>query len=204
MDAIPAVKSAVDVGCGVGTWLSVAKSKGVEKVLGVDGPWVKQELLQIDKDDFLLHDVKQPVPTKEKFDLAISLEVAEHLPETAAKTIVDSLCSLSSFVLFSAAIPYQVGRQHLNMQWQAYWVEKFEERGYITYDFVRQETWNDENIPVWYRQNSFLFVNEKEQSKVKAQPSDKKMISVVHPDYFLWLTKRNPVIAVKNFFSGKE
>jgi len=203
IENIPTIKSVADVGCGVGTWLSVFKTKGAEKVLGVDGPWVKQEVLQIEQDEFLLHDVKQPVPVDHKFDLAISLEVAEHLPEESADTIVDSLCSLSDYVLFSAAIPFQRGRQHINMQWQEYWVQKFEERKYIVYDFVREAIWGDSEIPVWYRQNCFLFVNEKKADTVKADPSQKNFISVVHPDYFVWLIKRRPINAIKRFFGAK-
>ena len=49
---IPEVKSAIDVGCGVGTWLSVLKKMGVKKICGMDGNWVSKEYLVIPKDSF--------------------------------------------------------------------------------------------------------------------------------------------------------
>jgi 2-polyprenyl-3-methyl-5-hydroxy-6-metoxy-1,4-benzoquinol methylase len=40
-------RSVCDIGCGIGTWLSVAKSLGVEEVLGIDGNYVDAEQLLI-------------------------------------------------------------------------------------------------------------------------------------------------------------
>ena len=40
------VQRAIDVGCGTGTWLSVLKAQGVD-VLGIDGPWVTRDTLEI-------------------------------------------------------------------------------------------------------------------------------------------------------------
>jgi hypothetical protein len=59
------------------------------------------------------------------FDLAICLEVAEHLPPEAAEGFIDSLTRLAPVVLFSAAITFQVGNQHLNGQWPDYWATLF-------------------------------------------------------------------------------
>src|SRR3954447_5963699 len=72
--------SVLDVGCGTGTWLKVFKDFGAETVLGIDGPNVNQERLLIDKKEFLTHDLRDKLNLKKKFDLAVCLEVAEHLP----------------------------------------------------------------------------------------------------------------------------
>ena len=42
--------SVVDVGCGLGTWLSVAAAAGA-RVRGFDGAYVDQDWLRIDRDD---------------------------------------------------------------------------------------------------------------------------------------------------------
>jgi 2-polyprenyl-3-methyl-5-hydroxy-6-metoxy-1,4-benzoquinol methylase len=48
LKAVPA-NSVVDVGCGVGTWLSVFKEFGVKEILGIEGNWVPKEHLSFQK-----------------------------------------------------------------------------------------------------------------------------------------------------------
>ena len=124
-------KNVVDVGCGTGEWLYFFKKKGVKQILGVDGPWVKRNLLKISKDEFLPHDLNKKIDLNKKFDLVVSLEVAEHLPEKNAKKFVKTLTGLGDFVLFSAAIPYQGGTNHFNEQWQSYWADLFKKRRFL-------------------------------------------------------------------------
>src|SRR4249920_1583207 len=112
LELLPPVHSAVDVGCGVGTWLSVLRERGVATVRGFDGAWVREDRLTIPRDSFVAADLTQRIPESGKFDLAISVEVAEHLPPASAETFVDSLVGLSDFVVFSAAIPHQGGKHH--------------------------------------------------------------------------------------------
>jgi hypothetical protein len=61
-----------------------------------------------------------------RFDLVQSLEVGEHLPLSAAETLVDSLTTASDRVLFSAAVKGQGGEFHVNEQPLAFWQELFE------------------------------------------------------------------------------
>lgn len=166
-DVTPPTHSAVDLGCGVGTWLAVLKKNKVEKVKGFDGAWVNKSLLQIPEENFFEQDFTQPIPGNETFDLAISLEVAEHLPAKNAKDFVLSLTLLSDFVLFSAAIPYQGGVGHLNEQWPNYWISLFKEHGFECLDFIRKQIWDDPKIPYWYKQNTFLFVKNNRLSDIK-------------------------------------
>jgi hypothetical protein len=100
-------------------------------IRGFDGSWVSKELLEIPNDLFTEYDLTTPIKFGEPYDLAISLEVAEHLPEQSADTFIDSLTGLWDFVLFSAAIPHQGGVNHVNEQWQSYWAATFAERGYL-------------------------------------------------------------------------
>lgn len=73
-------RSVVDVGCGVGTWLRATKECGVESVLGLDGDYVDRDALMISPRDFVAHDLSCPIELERTFDMAICLEVAEHLP----------------------------------------------------------------------------------------------------------------------------
>jgi len=187
LESLPIVHSAVDFGCGVGTWLSVLQSKGVNKIQGFDGSWVNKEFLEIPEDSFCQVDLNQSIRSEKKYDLAMSLEVAEHLSADCAINFVNSLVSASDFILFSAAIPFQGGTGHVNEQWQSYWCNLFSEHGYIASNSIRNQIWNDHNIPVWYRQNIFLFVNQNRIKDVSLPLSSFNSCdssSVVHPEMF--------------------
>jgi len=199
-DALPQVNSAVDFGCGVGTWLSVLKEKGVENILGLEGPWVEDKLLKIPQDCLKQVNFEEGIKLDSKYDLAISLEVAEHLKSETAKSFVESITNASDFVLFSAAIPFQGGTNHVNEQWPEYWIELFKDRGYVLVDFVRMKIWDDDTIPVWYRQNTLFFVKQSRIGEVKLPKLTELSfpVSVVHPEIFL--SKMNKMNSVKGSF----
>lgn len=141
--------SVVDIGCGTGHWLAAARELGVGDILGVDGPWVDKRQLAIPVEDFMVHDLATALKLERHFDLALSLEVAEHLPPSAAKTFVQNLCQAADVVVFSAAIPGQGGRRHLNEQWPAYWADLFQKFGFACYDYLRPRIWNNPGV-AWY------------------------------------------------------
>lgn len=150
--------SVVDVGCGIGTWLKAWTELGVEQTLGIDGSYVRREDLLIPAERFRAMDLSAALTFEGRFDLVQSLEVAEHLPETRAEDFVAFLCSLGEVVLFSAAIPFQGGTNHLNEQWPEYWAELFARRGFVTVDVLRDRVWNNPEVSYYYAQNAFLFV----------------------------------------------
>ncbi len=106
------------MGCGVGTWLSVMMEKGIKDVMGLDGEWVEASMLVIPTEAFVKTDLNKSIRVRRRFDLAISLEVAEHLSAERAKGFVHDVTRLADFILFSAAVPFQGGRNHINEQWQ--------------------------------------------------------------------------------------
>ncbi len=152
------IKSVVDVGCGTGEWLSVFQEVGVDRILGIDGDYVDKRKLKIKPENFLAADLSKPLDVDGDFDLAMSVEVAEHLPPSSAQRFVDNLTSLSPIVLFSAAIPHQDGVNHINEQWPLYWIKKFEENGYGVIDNIRLQFWENEDVAWWYKQNLLLFI----------------------------------------------
>jgi len=186
-ELIPPIESAVDVGCGVGTWLAVLRERGVELVHGTDGPWVDIELLEIPRECFTARDLSREWEPARRYDLAMSLEVAEHIAPESARTFVTMLTRLSDFVLFSAAIPGQRGVGHVNEQWPDYWAALFEELGYPVQDVVRGQIWHDQSISRWYRQNALLFVRKGRESDLNIDPGTKpaQPLSIVHPGSFL-------------------
>jgi SAM-dependent methyltransferase len=148
----------LDVGCGEGWWLSVFAEHGCD-VTGVDGGG---GTLRIDPSQFHYCDLANAdhIPVG-RFDLTMSLEVAEHLPPHRADWFVGELCSHSDIVFFSAAIPAQGGNGHLNEQWASYWVERFAQHGWAVSGALRWFFWDmvPGDIEVWYAQNMLLAVD---------------------------------------------
>ena len=184
--------SVLDVGCGIGTWLHVFAKNGVTSIKGVDGDYVDKQLLNkyIAQTDFLAKDLLRPFSLGQKFDLVLSLEVAEHLPAESADDFVSSLVLHGDTILFSAAIPDQVGQNHLNEQWPDYWADKFLAHGYKAYDVIRPLIWTDARIDFWYRQNILLF------SKSELPFQEARMLSVVLPEF--WMQQRDRIKSKEN------
>ena len=159
LSVVPA-KSAIDVGCGAGTWTSKLMDCGVSDVLGIDGDYVNLDLLRIPRAAFQAWDLRKPIAIDRRFDLAVCLEVAEHLPPKRAGGLVEDLVKLAPVVLFSAAIPGQGGVNHINERYLSYWANLFAARDYVLVDIIRPAIWNDEKCDGCYRQNAVLFVHK--------------------------------------------
>jgi SAM-dependent methyltransferase len=170
--------SVVDVGCGAGHWLAVASELGISDVMGVEGDWIGAAELAVPREKIVIHDLGAPLDLGRRFDLAISLEVAEHLPESTAREFIRTLCKAADRVLFSAAIPGQGGRHHLNEQWPKYWADLFSDLGYGCHDLLRPQVWNNPRVLWYYAQNCLLFVRKGTVSGLGAAAEP---LSLVHP-----------------------
>ena len=186
--------SVVDVGCGLGGWLAAFQAYGVEDILGIDGDYVDRKMLEIPPEHFKAFDISRPFTLDRTYDLAVCLEVAEHLAPEHAIDFVESLTRLAPVILFSAAIPLQGGTKHLNEQWLDYWARKFSSRGYHPVDAIRKKIWGWDNIPAYYRQNILLFCTEQILASNNVlneafQTTNQDMLSIVHPQQFLYSLK---------------
>lgn len=155
---IAPIHSVIDVGCARGTWLREWQHQGAADVVGVDGDYVDRTRLQIDPACFVVRDLAHGFNLERRFDLAQSLEVAEHLPPARAATFVSDLVAHAPVVLFSAAPPGQGGENHLNEQPAQYWRELFRDQDYVAIDCLRPRLARETNIPAWYRYNMLLYV----------------------------------------------
>jgi SAM-dependent methyltransferase len=154
-------ESVVDLGCGLGNWLKVwAEDFNIKDYLGVEGPYVNPEMLMVAKDKVIFADLKQKLNLNRRFDIAMSMEVAEHIEPSSADLFIENLTKLSDIIIFSAAIPNQEGTYHINEQNPEYWANKFKKNGYVVVDHFRRRIWNDREINYWYRQNILLFIKE--------------------------------------------
>jgi SAM-dependent methyltransferase len=182
--------SVIDIGCGLGTWLSVLMEHGITDVYGIDGPYIDPDRLEIPTNKFEVFDLRNQLRLDRRFDLALCLEVGEHLPAGAATTLVDSLVALAPVVLFSAAIPYQGGLHHQNEQWPDYWAELFATHSYVPIDCIRPRIWSRPEVAFYYSQNMIMFAR-REQVALHEPLSNElsgrapRMLAVVHPRLYL-------------------
>jgi len=180
-------RSVVDVGCGIGTWLAACRELGVEKVFGVDGAYVDRTELMIPESAFKPHDLATPLELADRFDLVMSLEVAEHVPAASAKGFVRTLVKLGPVVMFSAAIPHQGGTGHINEQWPEYWAELFSEFGYLVVDCIRPLVWDNPLVEYYYAQNILVFVESgqiENYPELLRQRAPQAPLGRVHPRKF--------------------
>ena len=123
-----APKRIADIGCGCGVYAHAFGRRGVE-VFALDGTTPPAE-----------HSFPVPVRVQDltapfenvwgRFDFALCLEVAEHIPEELSDAFLDNLARFSDTIIMSAAAPYQGGHHHVNEQPKRYWVKRLAERGY--------------------------------------------------------------------------
>jgi SAM-dependent methyltransferase len=170
-------RSLVDVGCGTGTWMKAALDAGIQDVFGVDGIAVPADTFLVPRSLFVQQDLTQPWDLGRRFDVALCLEVAEHLDESYAGTLLDVLTAHADKIVFSAACPGQRGQHHVNCRWPDWWQRRFNDRGYVCDDSVRWRIWGNHSIEPWYRQN--LFVASHSPSSAGSEP---RLPAVVHPD----------------------
>ncbi len=168
--------SVLDVGCGTGAWLQAFVENGVSDVIGIDGDYVARADLRIGEERFVPADLEVLPPLERRFDLAISLEAAHYAAQSAARSIVATLCA-ADVVYFSAAVPGQPGGPGHNLQWPAYWSELFAEHGYRCADVLRAMWWEHPDVDWWYAQNGLLFVS----SELPQPEGTGTPLALVHP-----------------------
>lgn len=183
-------RSVLDIGCGEGYWLGVFQKLGVQDVTGVDGDYVDRSRLAFPADRFVPYNLNTLYKAPRRYDLSMSVETGEHIAPENSETLVRTLTDAAPVVMFSAAIPFQGGRNHINERWPSFWIDLFAKHGFDAMDAVRGQVWDDPDVEFWYIQNIFLFVQRSERERFPrlieaarrhAFPSP----NVVHPRCFL-------------------
>jgi SAM-dependent methyltransferase len=122
-------RSVIDLGSGAGYYLRAFKQRGID-CLGFEASRegvaaAGQQVTAIS------YDLKRPLHLSRRFDLAMCVEVAEHIPTKHSSTLVGSIARNSSaFVLFTAAPPGTPGTDHINCQPKEFWTRLFELEGF--------------------------------------------------------------------------
>ncbi|MDP2864771.1 MAG: class I SAM-dependent methyltransferase [Elusimicrobiota bacterium] len=117
-----------DLGCGCGVYSHLFKLRGT-RALSIDGVIPPPE-----------HSFPMEIITRDltlpfeniwgNFDLALCLEVAEHIPEEFSGVFLKNLTAFSDRLVMSAAPPDQGGHHHVNERPRRYWAQKLAELGF--------------------------------------------------------------------------
>jgi hypothetical protein len=169
--------SVIDLGCGTGDWLSVWKRHAVSSVKGYDGVWVPPSALVISEDEFNAVDFCAAIPDMGFADLAMCLEVAEHVPASVGKQFVSVLCRTAPVIVWSAAVPGQGGYGHVNEQYLSYWVQEFANK---PFDIIRPKIWSRSDVAWWYQQNLLVFASTAAQLRFNLSINDTPL-PYIHP-----------------------
>lgn len=188
--ALLPVNSVIDVGCGVGTWAFQFLQSGVKEVAGIDGAYVDQTMLRIPRECFHAHDLRFPIRLEKRYDLAVCLEVAEHLPNIRSEGIVHDLVLLAPCILFSAAVPGQGGTAHINEQYLSWWAKLFQAHRYVPLDLIRHQIWDMPEVDWYYRQNIVFFAHESHPFSVRNKPS--LVLDYIRPELSEQLRRGHP------------
>lgn len=134
-------KTIVDWGCGPGIYLVPFAGHQCE-VMGIDADPFAGRALNQAYCDFSQADIRKALSLFDHYDLALCIEVAEHLQPQYADELVDNVAYSADTVFWSAAHPGQIGEHHYNCQSPEYWEEKFRERGFVRHvrdEYVREQ-----------------------------------------------------------------
>jgi len=166
LEIIDLPSSVLDLGGGTGGWCAAFKEQGVSEIYCIDHPTARESKLLVEQSEFEACDLDEELPTVRDVDLALCIEVMEHLPPERATRAIEYLAECSELIVFSAAVPRQGGTGHINERWPTYWETVFKDLGYDCFDCVRPAIIKKSNIPYWIRQNIRIFATPERASKL--------------------------------------
>jgi SAM-dependent methyltransferase len=153
-------KRVIDVGCGPGKLSQRFAEAGIE-VTAVDGfasPAFTHANISFTRVDLNSRDALMRLEQMGPFDLAVCLEVAEHLAPSVSSTLISVLTKLAPVVVFSAAVPEQGGHGHINLKSRELWHQEFVNNRFHCADRVRVLLRGEATVAAWYRLNIVDYV----------------------------------------------
>lgn len=139
----------VDVGCGSGEMLAAMRNEGAGIILGIDSEsglaWCRKlSILELLGKETISFDLRKGPPfpgISGRPDLVVCVEVLEHLPEDAARRVVQWICTTLEprWLALSGAKPGQGGTAHINEQQPLYWMNLVHSFGKHYFDPMKSD-----------------------------------------------------------------
>ncbi|QIO20961.1 methyltransferase domain-containing protein [Haloarcula sp. JP-L23] len=153
--------SVIDFGCGLGRYLTGFQAHGAT-VHGVEGCSQARDHAEIPADALTIHDLREPLELEDRYDLALCIETAEHIPSRFADTLVETVTAAAPRVVFTAAPPGHRGTHHVNEAPREYWIEKFQSNGFsyaaAETDRLQESIRSEIDAAEWVADRPFIFV----------------------------------------------
>lgn len=152
------VCSMVDIGCGPGGMVELARRKNLD-VIGLDGDYTVKRPASIDN-LVTIHDFATgPYKLDKTYDLAWTVEFVEHVDEKYMDNFIDVM-KQCKYVIMTHALPGQPGHHHVNCQYADYWMNVMEKRGFFYDKFNTMAIRSVSTMRERYiREQSLFFVN---------------------------------------------
>jgi len=151
-------RSVIEFGCGNGD-LCIALAENGVNVLAIDGystpDFSKYPNIEFQKIDLNnTEDVTNFLSARnQRFDVALSTEVAEHLNPTVSPSLIQNMVSVADVVVFSSAVLNQGGDGHINCRPREYWHRLFSDHNFLIADRIREKIRDNKRVARWYRHN---------------------------------------------------
>ena len=153
------VKTIADLGCGPGWYVAMLRRNGYD-VQGYDGnPAVEEMSSLFFEDGFYCQnvDLTEELEAEEPFDMVMSLEVGEHIPEQWESVYIDNLTrNARSHILLSWAVEGQPGDGHVNCHSNEYIINQMKDRGF-TYNCPASRYLRKSASLWWFKNTIMLF-----------------------------------------------
>jgi SAM-dependent methyltransferase len=174
-------KSVLDVGCGHGLYLDIARQCGAKEILGIDG--MDRSGTALRDGEYLRLDLQEKQDLGRKFDLVLCLEVVEHIRPDATATLFDSIATHAAGpVLFSMAEPGQPGHGHINCRPMTEVLDLWQERGWWP-DLGATLGFRSLATLCWFRRNVVLLRNARRATSEAESAALKHIASRPHRWY---------------------
>jgi SAM-dependent methyltransferase len=119
------IHTMLDIGCGPGENVIAAVEHGI-KAFGVDGTDIIPKLENFQQIDYRKHCSTFDI----KFDLGWSIEFLEHVEEDYGSIYIQDFAKCKILIV-TAAPPGWGGKGHVNEQPEQYWIDFFENAGFL-------------------------------------------------------------------------
>ena len=150
----------LDVGCGTGSILLELQIRGCQ-TFGLEYAQAALDICARKGVNARKFDLEAETETPGVFDLALSTEVAEHLPERCADRFCDLLAGASrQWIVLTAAVPGQGGTDHVNEQPNDYWIDRIQARKFVHLPELTHQIrteWADNHVDAARASNVMVF-----------------------------------------------